>query len=86
MKFNGTVTVALKESIFDPQGEAVRASLVAMGYDGVARVRMGKDIVVTFDATDAGEAGSLLEDMAKKLLASPVTEVYRLEVEEVKDR
>ncbi len=82
MKFKGTVTVALKEGIFDPQGEAVRSSLVSMGYTQVNRVRMGKDIVLTFEASDSAEAQSLLDDMARKLLANPVTEFYRVKVEE----
>ena len=82
MKFKGTVTVALKEGIFDPQGEAVRSSLFSMGYTQVNRVRMGKDIVLTFEASDSAEAQSLLDDMARKLLANPVTEFYRVKVEE----
>ncbi|HHW26745.1 MAG TPA: phosphoribosylformylglycinamidine synthase subunit PurS [Firmicutes bacterium] len=82
MRFRGTVTVALKEGIFDPQGEAVRSSLVSMGYNRVSRVRMGKDIVLTLEAKDSAEAHALLDDMARKLLANPVTEFYRVKVEE----
>jgi phosphoribosylformylglycinamidine synthase len=47
MKFKGTVTVWLKESIFDPQGAAVKGSLETMGFSSVERVRMGKNIVVS---------------------------------------
>jgi phosphoribosylformylglycinamidine synthase PurS subunit len=82
MKFIGTVTVALKEGIFDPQGEAVRSSLVAMGYDGVNKVRMGKDIVLSLEASDVAEAEALLDEMSRKLLASSVTEFYHSKVEE----
>lgn len=82
MKFIGTVTVALKEGIFDPQGEAVRSSLVAMGYDGVNKVRMGKDIVLSLEASDVAEAEALLDEMSRKLLARSVTEFYHLKVEE----
>lgn len=82
MKFIGTVTVALKEGIFDPAGEAVRSSLVAMGYDGVSSVRMGKSIALSFEASDAAQAEAILDDMAKKLLAGSATESYRLKVEE----
>ncbi len=84
MKFKGTVTVWLKEGIFDPQGAAVRGSLEAMGFKEVEKVRIGKHIVISLEAKDAGEAASLLDEMARKLLANPVTEAYRVLVEEEK--
>ncbi len=80
MKFKGTVTVALKEGIFDPQGEAVKGSLVSMGFGQVSRVRIGKDIVVELDAATQEEAHDLLDEMARKLLSNPVIETYRLQV------
>lgn len=86
MKFKGTVTVALKEGIFDPQGAAVRGSLEALGYAQVQKVRMGKDIVIALDAPSADEARSLLDEMARRLLSNPVTEVYRICVQEAGER
>ena len=82
MKFKGTVTVALKEGIFDPQGAAVKGSLDALGYAQVQRVRMGKDIVIDIEAESSREARSVLDEMARKLLANPVTELYRISVKE----
>jgi len=82
MRFKGTVTVALKEGIFDPQGAAGKGSLEALGYSQVRRVRMGKDIVIDLEAGSADEAKALLEDMARKLLANPVTELFRISVVE----
>lgn len=84
MKFRGTVTVWLKDGIFDPQGAAVKGSLETMGFKEVTRVRIGKDIVVSLEAGNLREARSVLEDMSRKLLANPVTEAYRVEVEEEK--
>lgn len=81
MRFKGTVTVALKEGIFDPQGAAVKSSLEALGYAEVEGVRIGKDIVVYLNARSGDAAKSALEDMARKLLANPVTETYRISVE-----
>jgi len=86
MRFKGTVTVALKEGIFDPQGAAVKGSLDALGYSQAKKVRMGKDIVIDLDAASADEAKALLDEMAKKLLANPVTEVYRISAEEAGER
>lgn len=84
MKFKGTVTVWLKESIFDPQGAAVKGSLEAMGFSEVSRVRIGKNVVISLDAESREKAESLLDEMSRKLLANPVTEAYRVEVEEEK--
>ena len=84
MKFKGTVTVWLKEGIFDPQGAAVKGSLEAMGFKEVQEVRIGKNIVIRLEAQEAGEAEDLLDEMARQLLANPVTEAYRVHVEEEK--
>ncbi|HHY75972.1 MAG TPA: phosphoribosylformylglycinamidine synthase subunit PurS [Firmicutes bacterium] len=84
MKFKGTVTVWLKESIFDPQGAAVKGSLAAMGFKEVENVRIGKNIVITLEAESPEAAKDLLDSMARKLLANPVTESYRVYVEEEK--
>jgi len=83
LKLKGTVTVALKEGIFDPQGAAVKGSLDTLGYAQVEGVRIGKDIVIKLSAASAEEAKALLDEMARKLLANPVTETYRIAVERV---
>lgn len=80
MKFRGEVTVALKEGIFDPQGAAVHNSLKALGYDEVEACRMGKHILLYLDAQNQDEALRILDEMARRLLANPVTEVYQLKV------
>ena len=44
------VNVMLKNGVLDPQGEAVRHALGAMGFDGVNGVRQGK--VIELDLAD----------------------------------
>ena len=39
-----TVTVMLKQGVLDPQGEAVKSALGAMGFTGVEGARQGKVI------------------------------------------
>ncbi|MCA1777091.1 MAG: phosphoribosylformylglycinamidine synthase subunit PurQ [Loktanella sp.] len=39
-----TVTVMLKQGVLDPQGEAIRHALGALGFEGVEGVRQGKVI------------------------------------------
>ena len=72
-----TVTVMLKNGVLDPQGEAVRHALGAMGFDGVTGVRQGKVIELDL-AEDATEAD--VTAMCEKLLANTVIESYRVEM------
>ncbi len=71
------VDVMLKTGVLDPQGEAVRHALGAMGFDGVEAVRQGKVIELTV-ADGTGE--DRIREMCEKLLANTVIENYVIEV------
>ena len=71
------VHVMLKTGVLDPQGEAVRHALGAMGFDGVKGVRQGK--VSELDL-DAGVTKADVEAMCEKLLANTVIESYSVEM------
>lgn len=71
------VHVMLKPGVLDPQGEAVRHALGALGFDGIAGVRQGK--VIELDLAD-GTAETEIAEMCEKLLANTVIESYRIEV------
>ena len=71
------VTVMLKDGVLDPQGEAVRHALGAMGFDGVEGVRQGK--VIELDVAD-GTSEDTVRDMCERLLANTVIESYRIEM------
>lgn len=71
------VHVMLKNGVLDPQGEAVRHALGAMGFQGVDGVRQGK--VIELDLADGTEE-SQVADMCEKLLANTVIESYRIEM------
>ncbi|WP_424931326.1 phosphoribosylformylglycinamidine synthase subunit PurS [Amaricoccus macauensis] len=75
------VHVTLKNGVLDPQGEAVRHALGALGFDDVGNVRVGK--VIELDLTDEDEdaARARVSDMCEKLLANTVIENYRVEIE-----
>ncbi len=75
------VYVTLKKSVFDPQGKNIHDALGSMGYAGVADVRQGKFFEVTIDAPNADAARTTVEEIARKVLANPVIESYRVEVE-----
>ena len=71
------VHVMLKTGVLDPQGEAVRHALGAMGFDGVQGVRQGK--VIELDLAD-GSTDADVEQMCEKLLANTVIESYTVEL------
>ncbi|WP_108837849.1 phosphoribosylformylglycinamidine synthase subunit PurS [Tateyamaria sp. Alg231-49] len=72
-----TVHVMLKTGVLDPQGEAVRHALGALGFDGVQGVRQGK--VIELDLAD-GTSEADVTAMCEKLLANTVIESYRVDM------
>ncbi len=75
------VFVTLKPSVFDPQGTIVTDALHTLGYSAVQNVRQGKYFELDISAGTAEEAHRLASEAADKLLANPVIESYRIEVE-----
>ena len=76
-----TVFVSLKPSILDPQGKTITEALHTLGYGSVRDVRQGKYFELDVDAADAAQARELAAAVADKLLANPVIESYRVDVE-----
>jgi phosphoribosylformylglycinamidine synthase subunit PurS len=75
------VFVTLKPSVFDPQGHTIAEALHSMGYNGVSDVRQGKYFELEVEAASAEGARSVAAEVADKLLANPVIESYRIEVD-----
>ncbi len=71
------VHVMLKNGVLDPQGEAVRHALGALGFAGVNGVRQGK--VIELDLTEGSTQADVTE-MCEKLLANTVIESYSVEM------
>lgn len=82
MTWLARVHVVLKPIVNDPQGEAILGGLRSLGFDGVTHVRAGKYMEVHLEASDAEEAERQLDEMCHRLLANPVIEDYRVEIEE----
>ena len=74
------VTVMLKAGVLDPQGEAVRHALGALGFAGVNGVRQGKVIELDLAHEDSAAAEADVRAMCEKLLANTVIEGYRVEL------
>jgi len=74
------VFVTLKPGVLDPQGEAIRHALGALGFEGVEGVRQGKVIELDLAETDPEAAEAEAVRMAQALLANTVIEDYRVEM------
>ena len=71
------VTVMLKTGVLDPQGEAVRHALGALGFDGVEGVRQGK--LIELDVADTTTQADIVA-MCERLLANTVIESYTIDM------
>ena len=70
-----------RKGILDPQGRAVESSLQSLGFKSVSGVKVGKYITLEIDARTAPEARDEAKKMCEALLANPVIEDYRFEVD-----
>ncbi|GAV26236.1 phosphoribosylformylglycinamidine synthase [Carboxydothermus islandicus] len=75
------VIVELKPGVLDPQGEAIKNSLHALGYEEVKKVRVGKFITLEVEGNDLKEIEERVKEMADKLLANVVIEKFSVQVE-----
>ena len=74
------VNVFLKEGVLDPQGKAAHHALDSLGFDGVADVRIGKQIIIQLDTEDKVKAEAEVKEMCETLLANTVIEDYTIEM------
>ncbi len=84
--FLARVYVTLKPTVNDPPGLTIRGGLHSLGFTSVDSVRSGKYMEIRLDARDAGDARAQVNEMCRKLLANPVIEDYRFELEEAPAR
>ena len=75
------VEVSLRPGIADPQGATIERALPALGFEGVVHVRAGRSFSFEVDAADEVAARTKATELADRLLANPVIEESRLELE-----
>ena len=75
------ILVMPKPGVLDPQGKAVETALERLGFAGVNGVRQGKVFEFAVDEDDRAAAAARIEEMCARLLANPVVESWRVELE-----
>jgi len=79
------VYITLKPTVNDPQGLTIKGALHNLGFTSVEDVRAGKYIEIRIDNNDLAKAKEQVNEMCRKLLANPVIENYRFELEGVQN-
>ena len=72
------IYVTLKREVLDPQGDAVKQALGALGFAGVKDVRVGKLVEIELEGASDEARKAELRAMCEKLLANPVIENFEL--------
>ncbi len=79
------VFISLKPTVNDPQGKTIQGGLGQLGFDTVQSVRAGKYMEIRLDEDSESSASQKISEMCDKLLANPIIENYRFELEKVTD-
>ncbi len=79
--FTARVHITLKRGVLDPQGRAIETALSHLGFTGVRNVRQGKFIELVIAEYSPERAREQVEAMCARLLANPVIETWRIEIE-----
>ncbi|MBI4334790.1 MAG: phosphoribosylformylglycinamidine synthase subunit PurS [Chloroflexi bacterium] len=79
--FLAKVHVTLKPTVNDPQGLTIKGALQTLGFDKVKSVRAGKYMEIQIDEPDRARAEEMVKEMCRKLLANPVIENFKYELE-----
>lgn len=82
MRYSVLVETRPREGIADPEGATIERSLPALGFQGVADVRVGKAFRFTIDAADIVGARREVEDMCARFLSNPVIDDVEITVYE----
>ena len=72
------VRVLPKVGVNDPQGDAIRSGLHALGFAETGSVRCGRYLLLEVHAPDAAGAEQAARRMCDRLLANPVVEAYEV--------
>ena len=75
------VSISFREGVLDPEAAAIERSLAGLGFEDVRGVRRIKIIELDLATADPDEARDQVEAMCERLLANPVIESWRIEID-----
>lgn len=81
-RYHLQILVSPRPGLLDPQGKAIQHALEGLEFGGVGEVRVGKLIRLELEAGSGEAAVESATAMARRLLANPVTEDFKVELME----
>lgn len=78
------VYVTYKDSVLDPQGEAVKNAVHRLGYDNIEDIRIGKYFEIQVSASEE-EVEATIEAICDRLLANVNMETYHYEINKMEE-
>jgi phosphoribosylformylglycinamidine synthase len=76
------VYVTYKESVLDPQGEAIKKAVNKLGFTEIEEIREGKYFEIQVSKSER-DVEQTIETICDRLLANVNMETYRYEITEV---
>jgi phosphoribosylformylglycinamidine synthase len=76
------VWVMPKQTVLDPQGQAIQHALASLGHAAIKDVRQGKFFVLELNGTTREQAQAEIERIARDVLTNTVIEEFRFEIME----
>jgi len=74
------VLVSFKESVLDPQGQAVKNALLTLGYDFIKDVRQGKVFELELNQIPREKIEQVIPEISHKVLSNPIIEKFEWEI------
>ena len=81
MTYLAKIYIQYRPTVSDPQGQTILGGLHQLGFDSVTGVRAGKYMEITLNASTESAASDQVRQMCERLLANPVIEDYRFDLE-----
>jgi phosphoribosylaminoimidazole-succinocarboxamide synthase len=75
------IFITPRAGVLDPQGDTVSQALHRLGFTETRSTRIGKYIELILEETDKGRAMTRATEMCQQLLANPIIEDFRIEIE-----
>jgi phosphoribosylformylglycinamidine synthase PurS subunit len=82
MALKARIFVTPRKDVLDPQGAAVERALHALGFEEVGDVLLGRYVELHLSTDDRVQAEKRLNTMCERLIANPVVEDFRFELEQ----
>ena len=80
MKYIAKINVMPLKNLLDPQGKAVKNTLLNLKYTDISNVRIGKHINVELTAKTKKEAKATVEKICKEVLTNPIMETFTIKI------